>query len=114
MTDLGKLERVLEAAINQIKLIKNNNIILVSPHSINNTKESEVLTAIRKYLNSHYVRSEFGRIPTTEFHSAIIESLKESEITLAIRHIPILMVYVFAYKHIKSGGNWYYVGILPK
>ena len=107
MSDLDKLEKLeqlLLSSVDQIKAIKNNNIKLVPESNTNKTKESKVLSAIRKYLDSYYVESEFGRIPTTLFHSAILESLKESGFTVDIRHIPTLMLYVFDYKRIKSGG----------
>ena len=112
MSNLDRIEALLISNLEQSKEIK-----LVLENNKNGDKEhkyeSKVLTSMRKYLDDNYYRGT-ERFSTTDFHSALAESLKEEGLYLDVKVMPSFMLHIFGIDRIKSSGKWYYVGLVPK
>ncbi len=76
--------------------------------------EIGLISSMAKYLDNHYVKNERGRLPTTSFHTAIIEAMKQEGFNTDTKTLGPLMAHVFGFNKIKSCGDWYYVGLGEK
>ncbi len=90
------------------------NTLVSKNTSEHNISKTGVICIMAKYLYKHDIRDKHGRIPTTSFHNSIVEAVKQEGFSVEIKNVPALMMYVFGCTRIKSGGDWYYIGLTAK